>query len=119
MHQLLTIILPNFFNKKYVLITLKTLKILTFLTTTIYLYKNKFEMENKINSTGKRQYRNMSPQQKQKLSVAHQGKKHKESTKRLISQKLQQYWSELSYAPTTPPTTNNNNSGNTLTNYGQ
>ena len=72
-------------------------------------------MNTQVKPSGKRQYRNMSPEQKQKLSIAHQGKKHPEYVKQRIAQSMQNYWSKLGYAPTT----NNNNSGNTLTNYGQ
>lgn len=68
-----------------------------------------------ITTQGKRLNRAMKPETKAKLSVINKGKKHSESTKRLISQKLQQYWESIPYAPTQ----NNNNSGTTSTNYGQ
>lgn len=65
-------------------------------------------MNTQVKPSGKRQYRNMSPEQKQKLSIAHQGKKHPEYVKQRIAQSMQNYWKNLSYAPTT-----NNNSGTT------
>lgn len=48
----------------------------------------------------KRLYRNdVSAITKEKQAIAHRGKTHSDKTKRLISQKLQKYWSNLEYKP--------------------
>ena len=58
----------------------------------------------------KRIYRNdTSPLTREKQSISHKGKKHSTETKRLISQKLQKYWSSLPSKPTT-----NNNTPSTI-----
>lgn len=68
-----------------------------------------------ITTQGKRLNRAMKPETKAKLSVINKGKKHTEATKKLISQKMQEYWQSIPYAPTQ----NNNNNGKKITNYGQ
>lgn len=64
----------------------------------------------------KRLYRNdVSAETREKQSISHKGKKHSTETKRLISQKLQKYWSSL---PSKPTTNNNTASAIELT-YGK
>ena len=47
----------------------------------------------------KRQYRELSDETKQKLSVSHRNKPKSEHTKRLISQSMQQYWKTVPHRP--------------------
>jgi hypothetical protein len=48
----------------------------------------------------RRIYRNdTSPITKEKQSIAHKGKKHRNKTKKLISQKLIAYWAKLPAKP--------------------
>lgn len=50
----------------------------------------------------KRQWRNDMPQQQRdKIAQAHTGKRHNETTKRLISDKLKKYWDSLAFKPVT------------------
>lgn len=64
---------------------------------------------------GKRQYRNMSDEQRQTLSNINKGKKLSQETKNKISKSMQEYWSQLDWAPTTDYRTGNNNGENTST----
>ena len=48
----------------------------------------------------KRIYRNdMSPQQKEKLSIINKGKKLSQQTKDKISKSMERYWGSLPYKP--------------------
>lgn len=67
---------------------------------------------NVVQPQGKRKYRNMRPETKEKLSQANKGKKHSEITKQRISKSMENYWKNLSYLPTD----NNNNGNNTIYN---
>lgn len=66
-------------------------------------------------TNGKRMYRNMSDEQKQKLSNINKGKVLSQSTRDKISKSMQDYWSRLDWAPTTDYNTGKNNGENTST----
>lgn len=62
----------------------------------------------------KRIYRNdVSPQTREKQSIAHQGRKHSNDTKQKISKAMCDYWASLPMKPI------NNNTSTTDTDYGK
>lgn len=60
----------------------------------------------------KREFRELSPETKEKLRACNRGKKKSEYTKQLISQSMIEYWQTVPHRPDSNDEENNNSNNN-------